>query len=692
MSSAPRPTLDDLVAQNDRAGALLAAGNVEQAVAAYQSIVRACPGVAEVRVNLGIALAQLKRHAEALAELDRAIGLKGELADAHFNRGNVLVACGRGAEAEAAYLRSIQLQPRNADAWVNLGNLYKANRQLDRAIAAYRRAAAAQPAFAPAHYNLGNALRAAGRPSEAVAAYDEALRLRPDYADAANNRGNALNEQARHGEAVESYQLALRLRPEYAEAIFNMANALHDAGKPDEAATQYRRAIALKEDYPGAWVNLGNVLKDQGRLDEALAAFAHARALEPGGPAEHNYLYTLQYHAAATSEQILAEHRQWYERVSRRIPALNRWDNDADPDRILRVGYVAPDFRDHCQSFFTVPLLSSHARDRVRVYCYSDVAKPDAITRRLQGYADVWHDVSEMTDEELTRLVQFDRIDILVDLTLHMAKNRLLAFARRPAPVQITWLGYPGTTGLSAIDYRLTDPYLDPPGQHDDWYTETSIRLPHSFWCYDPLTDRPAVNDLPALSTGHVTFGCLNNFCKVNDGVLQLWARVLGAVPGSRLLVLADPGSHCQRVHGRFAQLGIAAERVEFIAKCRRAEYLKLYHRIDIGLDTVPYNGHTTSLDSLWMGVPVVTLVGQTVVGRAGLSQLSNVGLPELVAYSHEEYVEVATGLASDLGRLADLRRGLRARMQRSPLMDAPAFARGIEAAYRTVWRRWCGA
>jgi protein O-GlcNAc transferase len=297
-----------------------------------------------------------------------------------------------------------------------------------------------------------------------------------------------------------------------------------------------------------------------------------------------------------------------------------------------------------------------------------------------------------MTHEALAAQIRLDGIDILVDLALHTAKNRLPVFARKPAPVQVTFAGYPGSTGLDAIDYRLTDPYLDPPDSADETlYSEKSVRLPASFWCYDPLdASPPAVSSLPAPINGYVTFGCLNNFCKINDGVLKLWAQAMAGVPGSRLLLLADEGSHRQRTHQFLESLGVSRDRVNFVAKRPRAQYLDLYHLIDIGLDTVPYNGHTTSLDSLFMGVPVVTLIGKTVVGRAGLSQLMNLGMPELIGRTAEQFVQIARDLATDLGRLAGLRAELRGRMQASPLMDGAAFARGIEAAYRQMWRQWC--
>jgi len=334
--------------------------------------------------------------------------------------------------------------------------------------------------------------------------------------------------------------------------------------------------------------------------------------------------------------------------------------------------------------------MRSHTHASFEVFCYAGVAHPDSLTRRFRALSDGWRDIAGLSHEQVAERVRDDRIDILVDLSLHAAGNRLLVFARRPAPVQVTFAGYPGTTGLETIDYRLTDPYLDPPGAHDESYVEESIRLPDTFWCYDPLADEVPVGPPPAASAGLVTFGCLNNFCKVNDKVLDLWAGVLRELDSSRLLMLSPPGSHRDRVTETLRRRGVAPERITFVGSRPRLEYLQMYHRIDVGLDTLPYNGHTTSLDACWMGVPVVSLVGSTVVGRAGLSQSMNLGLPDLVASTAGEFVRIAAGLARDFDRLATLRSTLRSRMQNSPLMDGQRFAENVEAAYREMWRRWC--
>jgi predicted O-linked N-acetylglucosamine transferase (SPINDLY family) len=489
---------------------------------------------------------------------------------------------------------------------------------------------------------------------------------------------------------VASYRRALQLKPDYAEAHNNLGIALRLQGALEEAVASYRRALQLKPDYAEAHSNLGNSLKDQGQLDEAVACYR--RAIECGLCAAHsNLVYALSFCPGCNAATIYDELGRWSQQHAEPLAKfIQTHANDRSPDRRLRVGYVSPDFYNHVQSFFTMPLLSSHDHQNFEIFCYADVARPDSITARLRGYADVWRNIAGLTDEQVAQLVRQDQIDILVDLTLHMERNHLLVFARKPAPVQVCWLAYPGSTGLSTIDYRLTDPYLDPPGLDDQWYSEESIRLPDCFWCYDPLTGQPGVNTLPALEKGYITFGSLNNFCKVNAPVLKLWAQVVKAVDRSRLVVLAREGAHRQHTLNRLEQEGITPDRVTFVGFHPRLEYLQLYHHIDIGLDMFPYNGHTTSLDAFWMGVPVVTITGQTAVGRAGLCLLKNLGLPEMIADNPEQFVRIAAELAADLPRLNTLRAALRNRLENSPLMDAPRFARSVEAAYRSMWQRWC--
>ena len=358
----------------------------------------------------------------------------------------------------------------------------------------------------------------------------------------------------------------------------------------------------------------------------------------------------------------------------------------------------------HVLSHFTAPLFAHHDPENVEIYCYAGDVRPDVDEAyRFREPRIVWRDGVPRDDVALAERIRSDGVDILVDLNLHMAEGRVRAFACRPAPVQITWLGYPGTTGLSAMDYRITDPHIDPPEVlASEPYAERSLALPDAFWCYDPRASELSVSTLPALENGSVTFGCLNGLWKINPGVVGLWAKVLSAIPGSRL-VLVGPGARAapdasgtnsaeRRVLELFREQGVSEGRIEFVPRASRREYLSYYQGIDIGLDTLPYNGHTTSLDAFFMGVPVVTLIGDRVVGRAGLCFAENLELPGLVARSPGEFVEIAQKLCANLDALAELRAGLRRRLHDSPLMDAARFARNLEAIYRRVWREWCAA
>ena len=629
---------------------------------------------------------------EAVACCRRALELAPDFAEAHNNLGVAFKEQGKLDEAVACYCRARELKPDFAEAHNNLGVAFKDQGKLDQAVACCRRALELAPNYAEAHNNLGVALKEQGKLDEAIGCYRRAWKLKPDYAEVHSNLGNALKDQGKLEEAVACHRRALVLKPDSAEVHGNLGNALKKQGKLDEALACCRRALELKPDHAEAHSNLGAAFKDQAKLEEALACFRRALELKPDYAEAHsNLLYTQIFCPDYDARTLYDEHRRWNERHAAPLAKfIGPHGNDRSPGRRLKIGYVSPDFRRHSVAFFTVPLFSAHDHRDFEIVCYADVVRPDDITARLRGYAGAWRSITGLDHQQVAELIRRDGIDILVDLTMHMARNRLLVFARKPAPVQACWLAYPGTTGLSAIDYRLTDPHLDPPDLFDRCYSEQSIRLPDCFWCYDPLESEPAVNALPALDKGHVTFGCLNNFCKINPLVLRLWAGVLRAVDRSRLVILAGEGVHRRQALDLLAAEGLGRDRVTFVAHQPRPRYLGYYHGIDIGLDTLPYNGHTTSLDSLWMGVPAVTLTGPTVVGRAGLCQLMNLGLPELVASSLEHFVRIAAELAHDLPRLIRLRATLRNRLRASPLMDAPRFARNIEAAYREMWRRWC--
>jgi predicted O-linked N-acetylglucosamine transferase (SPINDLY family) len=423
-------------------------------------------------------------------------------------------------------------------------------------------------------------------------------------------------------------------------------------------------------------------------LAEGLSCLERAIGLDPTlADAECKYVFHSAFSSDFSADALLQVARGYSEHHLSPLRDKQRpHPHERSPERPLRVGYVSADLREHTLRLFLHPVLRHHDRRGFEIHCYSSVKARDVWTDRLRELADDWHDVATLTDAELAERIRSDRIDVLIDLSMYMDGHRRRTFAEKPAPVQLAWFAYPGTTGAEGVDYRITDPLLDPPGAPLP-YSERSLWLPHSFWCYDPASETPAVNELPALAAGRVTFGCLNNFLKVNRAVLELWGRVLTAVPNSELLLLA-PSAWAQKfARSELQKQGVDPTRVHCEGLKWREKYLELYHRIDVALDCFPYNGHTTSFDAFWMGVPVVTLLGKTIVGRAGLCQAHHLDLRELVAETPDEYLGIAAGLARDLPRLRVLRGELRGRLARSPLMDGPAFTRGLEQAYRRAWR-----
>jgi predicted O-linked N-acetylglucosamine transferase (SPINDLY family) len=702
----------------------------KDASAAYRRFLRADPRSPDAHFALGSALQSLGDYGDAIGAYQAAVQFRPEFADALNNLGNCHQLLGELPQAEAAYRRAMALRPSYAGAMSNLGTILQTTGRIDEAIELLRGAAKLEPGVVLHAVNLGAALCKkrdfAGaelvlRPAldrdanNAESAYNlgNALHGLGRLRDALNNLGNIYKELGEFGPAMAAYEAAIRAQPDSAVALNNLGCLLRTLGRLEEAEVILLRGLNLDARHPTLLNNFGNVLKDCGALDEAIDCYHKAVAIDPNDAESHsNLAYALSFQAT-DGQAILEECMRWNERHAAPLassesvncrgmgasPMAFSADNTARAGRPchikaiiarhsvesrLRIGYVSPDFRDHCQSLFTIPLLSHHDHTAFEIFCYASVERPDEYTRRIAGYADVWRDVRALDDAALCDQIRADQIDILVDLTMHMTHGRPLVFARKPAPIQVAWLAYPGTTGITAMDYRFSDPRLDPPG-FETHYSERTIRLPDSFWCYDPLIDQPQVNALPALTRGCLTLGCLNNPCKLSDHTLQLWGAVMRRLPDARLLLMAPPGPNRRHLQRRLTAQGIASERVNLVPFRPRADYLRTYHDIDLGLDTFPYNGHTTSLDSFWMGVPVVTRVGQTCVGRGGLSQLFQLDLIELAHDTDEAFVDAAVALANNLSRLAELRQQLRARLTCSPLMDAKRFARNIEAAYRGI-------
>jgi protein O-GlcNAc transferase len=503
-----------------------------------------------------------------------------------------------------------------------------------------------------------------------------------------------LYEAGRFADAVPLLRRVLKDEPNQFVALFALGISLRRLKQLDEAVIALKRAIALKPDFFEALYNLGLLLNEQGRVDEAVQAFRSAIDLRPKVSLAHsNLLMALQYTSGLTVDS-------WKEALvafeSCFTPSISvTYSNSPEPKRILRIGYVSPDFCQHSCAWFIEPLLKAHDRKQIEVFCYSQVASPDAMTTRLRTQADDWREIVNLDDEAVVALIREDQIDILVDLAGHSAYNRLGVFARKPAPIQVSWLGYPASTGLSAVDYRLSDPWLTPPDT-SEYFSETIWNLAQPAHCYNPPSEAPPVSPPPALKSGQITFGSFNNLTKVGSETVELWASVLLAVPESRLLIKAyqatDPGIQ-HRLTTAFAACGIDSKRIVFIGKASTVNtHLACYAQVDIALDTFPYNGATTTLEALWMGVPVVSLVGSRAASRYGLAFLSAVGLSELAAADPERFVATAVALAEDHERLVNLRNTLRGTLGSSSLCDAVGFAQSVENAYRQMWQRWCDA
>jgi protein O-GlcNAc transferase len=580
--------------------------------------------------------------------------------------------------------------PQDATARMNMGAALLEAGQVQRAIESLQEAIKLSPNYGDAHYNLGKALKTHGDLEEAVKAYQEAIRVGPVRALMHNGLGDAYVALGKQAEAEECFRQAVACDPGYAPGHNNLGTVLLGRGDMAGAIAAYRKALAIAPHFAGAMSNLAYALSQSG--GEAVAAYREAVRLAPQEASLHsNLLYAMHLDPAFDAKEIGDECRRWARRHADPLLAQSRpHENERTADRRLRVGYVSPDFNSHAVGRLILPLLRAHNRAAVEICCYSGGQWVDIITQRLRAQTDLWREAEFMTDETVAEMVRHDRIDVLVDLTVHTRSNRLLTFARKPAPVQVTYLAYCSTTGMQAMDYRLSDPYMDPVGMDESVYAEKTVRLPESYWCYENPVEVLGGGDLPARKAGHVTFASLNNFAKVSAAALEAWAEILRQVPGSRLVMYAHSGSHRERVLSKLEALGVDGGRCEFVGHVPFQEYLCRYVSIDMLLDTFPWAGGTTTCDALWMGVPAVTLRGRTAVGRGGASILTNVGLPELVADSVPDYVRIAVELARDWERLADLRKTLRDRMRASPLMNEQLFAQQVEAAYREMWRPWC--
>ena len=530
--------------------------------------------------------------------------------------------------------------------------------QLAAAERLYRTILNLNPSHPDALHLMAIIARTRGEPVCAIEYAERAISAKPRFAEAKNTLGVALREIGRVTSALKVFQEAVEINPAYVEAWYNAGNALQMLGLPTDAAEHYRRALSLAPEFKDARSYL---------------------------------LMVMNYSADFSRDEVFSAHREFAPAIKSALPH----QNIPDPDRRIKVGYVSPDFRRHPVSFFFEPVLRCHDRSHFEVYCYHNHGSGDEVTGRIRALADHWRDISNVTDEDAATMIATDQIDILVDLANHSRGNRLAVFARKPAPIQVTWLGIPQTTGLDCMDYRLTNPLMDPVGLTESIHTEQLLRLPNGDVAFDADSTWPAVNALPAATNGYLTFASFNNLTKVNPTVISAWAQILREAPGAKLLIAAsgDPGDEISLAfRARLSSHGVEAGRVQFAGRQNLDGFLRLHHRVDVALDPFPCSGVTTTLQSLWMGVPVITLAGDTSRSRGGVGILGRLGLETLVATTQDQYIATAVGLAADFNYLATLRRSLRGRLEASPFCHPLTVTRDLESGYESIWRRWCAS
>jgi protein O-GlcNAc transferase len=671
-------------------------GDYDCAIRHIRKVLHCIPEDANANNNMGLALDGTGKHEEAVTFYRRATQLNPAFSTAFYNLGNSLRDSGKIDEAIAAYQRALQLDPQLIYAHNNIGILFKEKGKLDDAVSHFRKALILRPDIAETHYNLGLTMLQKGQLDEAISCYRKALQLNPGYAEVYKDLGLALQVKGDRDAAITCYRKAIELNLIRSDLYTDLGLALQEKGQINEAVNCYEEAIRLDPLCSDAHIDLGNVFVDIGRLQEAHKHYLRAIEIKPHlAIAYSNVLFAMNYDPRYDAEAIFREHLKFGKKYEE--PLSSVWPlhtNNCDPDRKLRIGYVSPDFRRHSVAYFIEPILFSHNRERHEIFCYADVLRPDDITRRIEGYSDKWKNINGLADDVVSEMIQDDRIDILVDLAGHTARKRMLLFARKPAPVQVSWIGYPATTGLSAMDYKIVDGHTDPPGMTERFYTENLVRMPGSFLCYLPNGDSPDTGPLPSLTEGRITFGSFHKFSKASVEILGKWARILAELPRSRLMLKSQVFT-VETARGRvtdiFEKENISPDRIEFMSfEPSVKDHLNLYNRIDIALDTFPYHGTTTTCEALWMGVPVITLAGNSHVSRVGVSLLSNVGLSELIASTAEEYITKAVNLAKDQDKLKTLRQQLRQMMRNSPLTDQERFTAQLEQTYRQIWKKWC--
>ncbi len=666
--------------------------NFQLAIHLYQQILQAAPNNPTVLHLMGIVHAQIGQYEPAIKWVQNAIEIEPKETHFHASLGNIFWYQDNLNEAKRCYQNALTLDENNPIASHGMGNIQARQNKFDEAIYYYHLALEANPNYAEAYNGLGNALKHKSDIKAATENYQRAVDINPQFSEAHHNLASVFEVQGEFEQAIIHYEQAIAFNPNDFESCNNLGVLLENKGQITAAIGYYQKILAIVPNHAYALNNLGKALLNKGMVQAAITEFEKTLEVAPIYiNAFSNLLMTLNYSEIHDAAAVYAAHQQFDERyvqplADKIIPHMK----DLESERPLRIAYLSNDFRRHATQPFIESILAHHDHQQFKIYCYHNFQGEDEVTQRIKQYADVWTPCAHISDEDLARKIRFDQIDILVDLAGHSAHNRVLVLVLRPAPIQITYLGYPNTTGMTTVDYRITDNYTDPEGVAEQYNAEKLIRMPHSWFCYHPLENTPALNSLPALEKCYVTFGVLHRYDKINDSMLKTWASILKQVKRSKLLVqnlaLQDAQLR-EEFEKRCKQAGIARKRLIIQDFVSSNDYLNVYHQIDICLDTFPYNGGRMTCDALWMGVPTVTLTGEKNVSRMGFSILSTVDLANLVADTPETYVDVCATLANDLAQLQTLRQGLRDKMLNSPLTDGINFTKQLETHYHQIWQ-----
>lgn len=673
---------------------MLADGRNREAVSVCEQALALDPQHAKLWCALGAAQRRLAQMDAARTAYERAVELDSGYAQAWCNLGEWWLVKGEWQAALSKFEQALRFEPRLLEALNNrVVVLYELGRFGDAEKAA-KEAIEIHPGRSALHVNLGNVLLHSGKARPAVKAFRKALECDPTCSEAHLNLATLLGETRRLAEVLDFIEHDIAVKGESAQRLASLALAQQAKGDLPAAEATCKKVLQIQPNNVSALITLAGC--HSARADHHTAIALHERALaeNPDMPAIYsNIAFDATYLPDISAEEVFTYHRGWADRFEKNGKKnLFAFEQSRQADRPLRIGYVSGDFGTHPVGFLLRDVIRNHDRQQFSIHCYSMMRGSDSITAEIRAHADTWVDALLMSDDELAEQVHQDRIDILVDLSGHTAYNRLPIFVRKPAPVQATWIGYFHSTGLNSIDYFITDPYTTPPGG-GQLFSETPLCLPHSRFCYSPPEYTPEVAPVPAIARGGITFGSFNRVDKLVEPVIAAWVKILNAVPGSRLLLKAAAFENTQvsdELRRRFLAQGLERDRLELRGRSSHPAMLAEYGEIDIALDPFPFNGGMTTLEALWMGVPVVTLEGSSVVARQSTSALVNIGLDELVFNDLDAYIKGATALASDLKRLATLRQEMRSRMANSPLCQAKQFTQDLEALYRRMWQAWC--